>query len=91
VSCAQTAKLIETPFEMLSWVDRGTTNDMGLQIYPCEGAILRGKGMPQQARHSDMDCAKMVEPRCCLGYGLGWTQGSMYLRGSRSPCEGQFL
>jgi len=51
---------------------------------PCDGAILRGKGVShckvRETLRTAVICAKTGEVnrlRCRLGYGRGWTQGIM--------------
>jgi len=61
VSPAKTAEPIEISFGMLPWVGPGNRVLDGVQIPPCERAVLRGKGRP------------IVKYRDCLPFGM-WTR-----------------
>jgi len=76
VSWAKTAKPIEMPFWLWTWLSASKRVLDGGLYPPCEGAIIRGKDKPGHARrHSAVSCAIMLNWWTChLGRGTGLGQ-----------------
>jgi len=97
VSPAKTAEPIEMPFGLRTWVEPGNHILDGGPDTHGKGQFWGGKGASHTpiVKYRDILQSSVQkrqnQPRCRLGYGLGWVQGNVLDGVQILPWEGAIL